>query len=228
MPSKEALDLIEKVNALYSGALSQLSTLYTETMSQLITITVSILALVGVIIPALVSWLQTRQLSKEQKALTTEIENKIEQALRNMQTQYAEEFAKESEKFKNALEESQIRFQKELSRIEAQSDAKAFHLQAMQNKERKFYSGTLLSVATAATNYAKCLDESNLLRVWRVAEDVWPHINAKDFEDSDNLEEAVNNSLAGIASINTNGRYDDLLSEIKRYLKDAKARAAKQ
>lgn len=228
MQSKEALELIEKVNALYSGALSQLTTLYTETMSQLIMITVSILALVGVIIPALVSWLQTRQLSKEQKALTSEIENKIQYALQNMQVQYAAEFAKESEKFKMALEESQIKFQKELSRIEAQSDAKAFHLQAMQNKERKFYGSSLLSAATAAINYAKCLDESNLLRVWLVAEDAWPHINTKDFEDNDDLEEKINGSLDAIALINTNGRYDDLLSGIKRNLKDAKVRVAKQ
>jgi hypothetical protein len=224
MPPKESLDLIEKVNSLYSGALSQLTTLYTETMSQLIMITVSVLALVGVIIPALVSWLQSRQINKEQKLLRAEIDNQVQIALQDLKKQFAIEFAKKSTEFQAVLDESKQNFAKELERIEADSDAKTLHLQAKHQLTNKNYVESAESALGAMEFYVKSNNEVNLRRVWKVANVALNNLNSKSFQKNTELEQKIQDATKAVTRIDSNGRYADLIDEIQRASKDAKAK----
>jgi len=65
----ETLQILEKLNSLYSGAITQL-----------ISYTIGVLAFVGIVIPALMGILQSRQLKRDHAALTTYIENQISAA----------------------------------------------------------------------------------------------------------------------------------------------------
>lgn len=224
MPSKDALELIDKVNALYSGGMSQLTALYTASMSQLIAITVSILAIVGVIIPALVAWLQSRQFNKEQKLLKSEIHTQVHIAILEMQTKFAEEFEKKSLEIQTALDHAEAKFEKELNRIETNSNAKSLHLQAQQYWSGKRYGDALYAAASAMTDYAKCKNEANLLRVWAIAEAAFPLINKNSFREELELEDRINEAVIAITSINSNGRYSDLISDMKKNLNEAKER----
>lgn len=224
MATKEALELIEKINTLYSGALSQLTMLYTETMNQLIMITVSVLAIVGVIIPALVSWLQSRQINREQKLLKTEIDNQIQIALQELRTQHALETAKKSMEIQALLDESKQNFAKELERIETGSSAKTLHLQAQHFLTNKVYAEAATCAFSAMTLYVGCSDESNLRRVSIVAKSALEKIDSKTFQDRVDLEQQIESAIKAISSINSNGRYEDLIDEIRENSKAAKAR----
>lgn len=185
----EAMAILERVNALYSTA-----------FTQLVTYTVGVVAFVGLLVPIAVALLQQRRLSEEKKLLEITIREEVAAARTELEQQ-----------IKEAATREQKRLSDELLRLEALTRggiASTFATQAVNSGD---FPSALGYYVSAIKHTASAAEEANMRRSLQAAKSIAPKI------DPAKLAPQLRIPLAGLTKeawealqiINQNHRYDD-------------------
>jgi hypothetical protein len=190
----ESLLILEKLNSLYAGAISQL-----------ITYTVGVLAFVGLLIPVFIAALQRRQLKQDHESMLARLSTEVAAAKAELVKSLSEESIQTEERLREALESTKAELKAEMNRANAGHKAHAFHIQA-QNLQAGATS-RIEDCLLATSNYVIAGDEFNLRTILNVCNGLWKTAKLEDLEHIPNFDEAFNEGLAALRTLNKTGRY---------------------
>lgn len=207
----ETLQILEKLNSLYSGAISQV-----------ITYTVGVLAFVGILIPVLIGLLQSRQLKNDHKSLSAAITAEMQAVKVNFQAEMTRLHDENELKLKKLIEDTTKEIKVEILKSENASEGRAMHLQA--NSNRVHYPASACSDALSAIAlYAKSGSETNIAAIFGVFNETVASINESDVQEFD-LEDQSKSAITALEKLNGNGRYLRDISSIRLGVSQAKVR----
>lgn len=208
------LQILEKVNALYSGA-------YTH----LLTITLAILAFSGVILPLVIQMIQNRTFRTEQAALQGQITTKIDAAKNELKSDLGKSFDEEKKALedivKREVETLNARFTEQVSAAKGAS----FFLQGRTLQERQLFGPAARDFAYAADLLFKGADEMNSQRAMKQLRSCLSHLNKETFEETVDLEGYLATLLETLDKNNTNERFRDTITEITSDMQSAKRKS---
>jgi len=198
-----SFQLLEYVNNFYNNAWNRL----------IVAVTIS-LFVIGVIMPLLIQWYQRKFFRLE--------ENKIKEGIKTDLLKEVKNNFEEEKKNLGALFKG---YQKNLDIEFAVKDAHIFHVQASQNLVNKAYKDATISILYAITSYLEGKDSNNFRRALTLLNgSCLPYINKKDLDDIKVEGCDVDKTIEDIEKKFSDGRYYDLLVEIKRAVKTARNR----
>lgn len=213
MDANTVTTITNNINSLYSNAISQL-TAYTF----------GVVALVGVLIPIIVTVIQSRSLKAEKENLekhiieeTTKIKTAVkEDLLAELQLM----FKSESKLQSTCIEEQFKLFENKLEC----ADAATFHLQGNRNLDLKYFDAAAQDFCSATCGYLKGSDEVNGQRTLKLLiEDCLSKINKVEYE-SIGFDLELDNLLKLIKIISQNDRYLDSIDALNKARQAAKKR----
>lgn len=207
----DAMQILERVNAFYTGA-----------FSQLVVFTVGLLALVGVLVPIAIATYQNRQIKHDQKTLNDKIENDLSAVRLALAEQLAKDLSARDDAIKSLIEDAKREIAEEVKKIDELGSARSFHLQALSNRESAPSSSAADSLA-AACSYAKGGDERNLRSVLSLWSNCIERVTAEDFKLYD-YEDDSQLAIKALDALNANGRYTEDVRAIRRGVEEAKNR----
>lgn len=207
----ETLQILEKLNSLYSGA-----------FSQLVTYTVGVLAFVGILIPLGIASFQNRQMKRDQAALSREIASSLAEARVQLFKEIEDQMTIREAKVQQLVADVKAEINLQVSKIDRAAMARSLHLQASASLATSPGSSTH-DCLCAISEYVACSDERNLISVLRLLDSSLPKTDAAAFKLFDS-EDASKNALKAIETLNTNGRYSQELKALRTGLADAKER----
>lgn len=215
MNAYEVTTIINNINALYSNVINQL-----------ITIIIGGLAFVGVFLPLIFGYFQKRKINADKMELAKKIDSEIQAAKTLLIEKMKEELNAERSIILKSIETMKTEMHLEVKNIQAQAEARAYHLQTAANIKDKLYDSAFNSCAKAIRNYSTVKDEFSLIRLIEnvLLAEIFPSLKKKDFDNDELLEENYQKLCESIAKLNNSGRYSDNLVEIKKAYKDALAR----
>jgi len=213
MDASTVTTIANNINSLYSNAIDQLTSY-----------TLGVVALVGILIPVLVTLTQWRSLKAEKESLEKRISDEITNAKSTIRTELEAEMKQliisEESSLLSRIEE---KFQILENKIEI-ADASSFHIQGNSHITREYYAAAMKDFCSATKGYLSGGDELNGPRTLRLLiEECLPKILKSDFEDAD-LEEELSVLISFLKRININNRYDDAIARLNREMKAAKLR----
>jgi hypothetical protein len=211
----ETLQILEKLNSFYSGA-----------FTQLITYTIGVLAFVGIIIPGAISFLQSRQFKRDQKAHLEVIATEIDAAKVALLKELGEKIAETSTAFDARFSSLQKEIEAEVMRIEYLSLARTFHLQSIADDDTFKHGYGLDSAFSAANYYALGNDEANLMRAIVCISSALSKSTKESLECVELVEDAMKEVIGRLQKLNSTGRYKDVISEMRRDFTRARERTA--
>ena len=211
----ETIQILEKVNAFYVGA-----------FSQLVTFTVGLLALVGVLIPIGIASYQNRQMKRDQKVLTERIENELNAVRVALSEQIAKDISEKEAAIKLLIDEAKKEISHQLEKIDELAIARSFHLQAISHYRTSPASGASDCLASVRA-YAKGGDEQNLRAIISIWGECIENVTEEDFKVFD-LAEDSQKTIEALTELNGNGRYVEDIRSIKRGIEEAKTRKARK
>ena len=207
---ESTLEILEKVNALYSGA-----------FTQLITITGIILAFSGILLPVIITIYQNRQLELKKKSLEMLINNNSENIESKLKDEIKKYFEAESEAFKTEIN----RLEEELAKSKTAASAQTLHIQGVSSIENGDYITALNSLLKATHYYAVCGDERHFQRVLNsVTDRCLPNLCNDIFKSEYDFHQVTKDMLEAVNKINKNYRYNDYINKFNRQFNELKAR----
>lgn len=214
MDANTVTTIINNLNSLYSGA-----------MSQVITYTAIIIGVVGIIIPALSILFQWRSLRAEKKSLEKDIQEGIDNAKASIRAdliaEMKEQISIEEKKLTSRMES---KFEKLEQGIEC-STASIFFLQGKLQLDANLHAEALKDYCVAARHFLTGGDYVNGQRALNmVINDCLPKINKVEYDED--AEEAINTLSKFLEGdqINTNRQFHDRIDVLKKESKKAKLR----
>ena len=180
MDADTVTTITNNINSLYSNALSQLTSY-----------TMGVVALVGVLIPALVTFIQWRSLKAEKENLEKHIAEEITKA----KLAIRDDLETELKQLVESVESSMLcRFEEKSRYLEKKlecADAATFHLQGNSQLDNKYYQLAARDYCFATERYLRGDDELNGQRTLdSLIQNCLPYINKVEYEDDD-LEESI-------------------------------------
>jgi hypothetical protein len=206
---------------------SNINSLYSNAISQLTAYTLGVVALVGILIPVLVTLIQWRSLKAEKDNLERHISDEITKAKSNIRDELEAEMkqlilSEESKLF--ARVEGKF---KELEDKLACTDAASFHIQGNEQIAKGYFSLAVEDFCYAAMGYLRGGDAQNGQRVLRLLiEKCLPYVDKNEFEEMV-MDEKVDELIAFLKKSNDGERYSDQITELIRLKKAAKIREPK-
>ena len=195
MDANTVTTITNNINSLYSNAISQLTSY-----------TLGVVALVGILIPVLVTLIQWRSLKAEKENLESHIKNEIEIAKSKIRVELEEKIenlalARESNLL-SLIEERFAVLEKKL----AVADASSFHIQGNSHVARDLHVAAISDFCSAAKGYLDGGDELNGPRTLRLLVECLSNINKNDF-DQDEIDTRIDELVDYLKGINSNNRY---------------------
>ncbi len=209
----DSLLILEKLNSFYSGA-----------MSQLVAYTIGIIAFVGILFPAIIAYLQSRQIKREQDVAYKQLSSDLEKAKKELSDSLNTRFQAEDTKLKEGISEIRKEIAKERDRLESYVTARTNFLQGDSLENREVYGVAASEFAQAARNFLTVVDEVNIQRSIKRLHRCLEHAGSDDFGDESDLEEELDKLIAALTARNENDRYFDEIRAIKASTKAAKSR----
>lgn len=192
---KFALEILDKVNGFYSSA-----------FSQLVTITLGLIAFIGVFVPILTTYYQSRTMRIERETLEEYFLNRI----KNIRNEIEVEL---EQKILSSLGE----FEKDQERKFERVIAGVFHVQANFQIDRKSYKNATKSAISAIESCIKSKDELNLQSgIKLLLERCLPNLSAEQDIYVNELDTALTRVIKEVNSINENGRYQATLHNLEK------------
>ncbi|WP_336803257.1 hypothetical protein [Erwinia aphidicola] len=155
---KDTLDILDKVNSFYTSSFSSLQN-----------ILLSMIALVGVILPVLISFYQTRRLKLEREGLERRLIDEFNSNILVLENRIKDEQKESIElidsKFKKTLDELKKENEGTFDVIRSEYKALVFHTIASIYAKDNYWSGFLKYALRAACLYAISKSEANLQRI---------------------------------------------------------------
>lgn len=185
----ETLAILEKVNAFYSNA-----------WTQLITFTFAILGLVGVVIPIIVQIIQNRSFKIDKGELKNFMKDEIDRIKTELKKEIDDYAKKQS-----------VESEKKLAIMKGTS----FQMQGNVLLDKKQYSVALKSFITSASCYLDGEEELNLRRVLNRINVCLLQMNKTAFEGQhEDNKKQFDDFSEKIEEKNQNRRYTDIMKEI--------------
>lgn len=129
--------------------------------------------IVGIIVPIIIQWYQKKSLNLSEENLKIEIENQAEE----MEIRLSEKFSKQ-------IEDKIKEYEKKIDSLNASSNAKSFHLQAVRSLEKEDYYSALSDFITASFDHLKADDYTNLQTTLTViCENCLPFLSREEVND---------------------------------------------
>lgn len=189
------IELINNVDSFYNSA-----------WDKLIIVGSVAFGVIGILVPFVIQWYQKKTLKISEELLKKEIES-----------QNTKIKAELLEDINQTLNERIEVFEKKIEKLNASTNAKAFHLQGNSQLDEGFISGALSDYITASHDYLICEDFSNLQTVLRlILNDCIDKLSTEEINDlkiSDNcdLEELLNE----ISETEDKGMFSSIVRDIR-------------
>lgn len=205
--------------ATVTAIISNINSLY----GNLVSYTVGLILFVGVFVPAVISFFQSKQFTREYEELSkkmhSELREKISEAENNLRITITEAQKTELDKLKIASEE----MKKELIKAMGVIKAHAYHVQANQNIDMPTLC--LCSCEEALLLYIEGNDERNARSILGIISDSILKLNNDDFLDDPDLDNFASKIINTLTTFNENGRYAIDKAKIESNLRAAKKRS---
>ena len=207
---------------------ASLAALYSNAFDHLLTTTLGIVALVGLIIPLIFTFLQSRSFEREsaqiRQGLKEEAASIREELKEGLRKELLEELQTSMSTAEKRLGDALTTTEVSLSKKISNSDAGVFHVQALMSESASLYVNAAGDFTTAATLYLLGDDERNLRRVLEQIGTALAQVNQETI--TDDLESNIDSLRQGLLAQDVNGRYTDIIELLQKQLKQAKGRTA--
>lgn len=205
MDANTVTTITNNINSLYSNAISQLTSY-----------TLGVVAIVGILIPVLVTLIQWRSLKVEKDNLEKHISDEIAKVKSNIRVELETEIKQQVLAVEsNLLVRIEDRFKVLEKQLEC-ADASSFHIQGNANIAKKSYGFAARDFCHATKGYLSGGDELNGPRTLRLLiESCLPNIDKDNYEKNE-LGEKIDELIAFLKEINENKRYSDSIAQLNR------------
>jgi len=217
----DTLEILEKVNAFYSTS-----------FDQLLIIVFGAIGLVGILIPLLITYYQSRQFNIEKKSLENYIDSMKADLISSAKEEITFELEKEKELLNKALKDNKEELNKSLESNKAELykqikiiEGAAFLIQANNLKDKNDIDSAIESTIHAIDNFIAGSDEGNLQRVLNtLTEILLPMANKNILRGFPDADKRIEHICKKLSKLNDNGRYGDTIKKIKLELKNTMER----
>jgi hypothetical protein len=208
------VEIVDKVNAFYSGA-----------FTQLITLTLAVLAFAGVILPILIQMIQSRTFRTEQKSLEARIDERLTAVKSKLADEVETKFQSEKANFEKIIADKMSVVDGKLKELAANTRGGTLFVQARFEASQRRFDLAGSCFASAADCLLQGNDEKNAQRAIRqLVEECLPELNKAAFENVEDFEEATQQLIKTLEGKNEHDRYEDTIGSIRRELSNAKLR----
>jgi hypothetical protein len=199
--TNDSIDLISKVDSFYNNA-----------WDKLIIIGSVAFAIVGIVVPLVIQWYQKKTLKLSEELLKKEMEAQIGKIKDDI-------IGEITDKMETKIKDYEVK----INRLNASTNAKAFHLQGNLSLDKELYQSALGDYITAGFDYLMCDDYQNLQTVLNlIATNCIPNLSIEEIDD---LKTMTGNDLVALIeeleSKDNNGALTRIIRDIK--LKQQKA-----
>lgn len=199
----DSLEVLNKINNLYSGALNQI-----------ITYTIGLMAFVGILLPILISFVQNRQFRRDHDAITSMIAKEITNAQEKLEKQISDTIEDKFREFRlELLDQVQLKTRAVSGRVN--------HNQALSLYRDNQYIDAIYACTWAADDYLAAADEANLIRILNVMDPILNRLNKSDFEENTEIKVRLDRVIENIKEINSNGRYSNEITKLSKNISSA-------
>lgn len=213
MDANTVTTITNNINSLYSNAISQL-TAYTF----------GIVALVGVLVPVIVTIIQSRSLKAEKENLEKYISDEVTKIKAAVREELLDELKLKIESESKLLSASiEDKFKLFNNKLEC-AKAASFHIQGNTNLSKNLHPQAANDFCAATDGFLKGEDELNGKRTLNsLIIYCLPKINKEEYEDYD-LDKSINELEALLKKVNQNSRHSDAIRDLNSERKAAKKR----
>lgn len=206
----ETLQILEKLNSLYSGA-----------FSQLIAYTVGVFSLVGLFVPLSIASFQNRQLRRDHTALSAHIEAEMDAARTLLSEEIGKQLKEAEQRMHELLSETRKDIDAEIKKMDGLAMARSLHLQA-RSSANEWPGSALYDCFSAIPLYVAAKDERNLRATLGSIELVISRVRSEDFQMHE-LDKAFGNAIDALKTLNETGRYEEDIDKLRMGMTKAKA-----
>jgi hypothetical protein len=203
-------DLLEKVNTFYDSA-----------WSKLVIFTSIILAVVGVLIPLIISWFQNRNIQLREESIRRDIISEFETKNEELRCELKKSI---DEIVKTKIEELDKRFEERIQYV----DAGSYHVQATLCLNNQAFKTALDSYFNAGYCYIKGNETYNLIRVNSGICECLDKADKKVIFDLESDGFKIDNYLKQLEKLNEKGVFTDTIKKIRKQYNSAKERNEKE
>lgn len=213
----EFSEAVEKMQAFYAGIYSDLLTLMLGTVG-----------LVAVVVPAGLAYLQTARLRREEASFKEEMRRHVSEVVEALKQDMDAKVLDLKAILNDGLDAKFEVASKDIERRFSEAKGSVFHLQAATAFSKGDYEVAAASCCDAAIGYIGANNHADLRVVCQMLHEAClPKMNQKSFDSDAEGEERIRRVIAGLhqADSGDTGGLRDLIVNIGRALRDAKARA---
>lgn len=181
---------------------------YNSAWNKLIIFTSILVAVVGVIIPILLTWWQNRTLKIREDAIQKELNSSLTITIKNIEEKLTNRI---NEEFDNKIEKIKSEMNQEVANIRAGT----FHLQGNNNLKEKLYKLAIIDFFTAGENYLEGKDLLNLGRINNLIKNNLGKLSKEELEELESENSEPSDYINKLEDSNENEVFTDLIRELK-------------
>jgi len=202
--NNDALEILNHVNQYYNNA-----------FTTLLTVTLAVLGFVGVIVPAVIQFYQSRVFQRDKKSTEEYIKNLIKESKIEIDSYINDSIKNHITTLDSTISEKIGSAKKELHQRIISVEGKTWHGIAVSCAASAKYDDALRCNSNAAYAYMTCEDEENLVVA---LDNVLKNIISLKTLDADS-KEIVRRIADHLAKFNKNGRYKKYLTELSNSIR---------
>lgn len=209
----ETAQIVMDANTITTIA-NNINSLYSNAISQLTAYTFGVVALVGVLIPIIVTVIQSRSLKAEKENLEKYISDEVAKIKTSVRGELLDELALRVESENKQLSANmEDKFKLFNNKLEC-AKAASFHLQGNVNLTKNQHAFAAKDFCSATDGFLRGGDELNGKRTLHLLlKECLPNTNKEEY-DIFELEESLNELGVLLKDINHNNRYTDSIRDL--------------
>ena len=206
----------------------QMHSFYSESFTNLMYLTIAILTIIGIVMPLIIQWIQTRNFKIERETLEGIIQNNVDNIKEEMIELVNKKFTEEKVSLKMLFEEKSKKINDELKQLDCNSKGNAFFLQASIDTGDESFGKAALNYFVSANYFLKSGDSQNAQNaISNALEFCLSKLNNDKDNDISEIETEIDRTLKLLGDNNSNSVNSNLIKDIKKALKEAKAKILK-
>lgn len=204
--------------------LAAVNAFYDQAFNKLMAATLGLVGLIGIAVPLIVGWVQTRSLRSEKNSLLSELRKELEAEREQLQSSANQEVANRIRAFEEKANKRFEEVAKSITIAQSAAEGRTFHVQANFSMQKGLAGVALEDYVTAVQLYMAAKDQMNIQRcIEQVHAACLPACKKLDF-DLCNVEKYVSELITTLTDNNSESRYTNSIQKIERELREAKER----
>lgn len=192
------IEILEKLDAFYNNA-----------WDKLLLFTTIMLAIIGIVYPIIINWLQNRNLKLKEESLKKEMSLLLEVKFGKLNNDLVSSIEEKFEEKIKAIKEYQ-------EKIKSEMEGAQFHLQANAEKDPK---QKLINLIWSAQSYLAGEDFMNLNIVLEMIIETLPSISKDDLSELEVDDASISNLIEDLTKKNHNDFFTNKIRNIKKEIK---------